>query len=44
MVVNNIEKDSIVNYPKRVFELISSETHYKDESEYFHYTDPNFFN
>ena len=31
-------------YPKRVFEVISSETHYKDESEYFHYTDPNFFN
>ena len=44
MVVNNIEKDSIVNYPKRVFEVISSENHYKDESEYFNYNDQNFFN
>ena len=42
MVVNNIEKDSIVNYPKRVFEVIQEKTHYKEESEYFYYTDPSF--
>jgi len=27
-------------YPKRVFEVIMDETHYKEESEYFFYTDP----
>lgn len=32
------------DYPKRVFEVISSETHFNEESEYFHYNDPNFFN
>ena len=35
------KKDS--NYPKRVFEVIQEETHYKEESEYFYYTDPSFF-
>ena len=32
------------NYPKRVFEVIMDETHYKEESEYFFYTDPSYFN
>ena len=31
-------------YPKRVFEVILKETHNKEESDYFYFTDPSFFN
>lgn len=31
-------------YPKRVFEVILEETHNKEESDYFYFTDPYFFN
>ncbi|MEC7850581.1 MAG: hypothetical protein VX968_00135 [Bacteroidota bacterium] len=38
------ESISKEGYPKRVFEVILEETHSKEESDYFHFTDPNFFN
>ncbi|GIS31538.1 MAG: hypothetical protein Ct9H90mP3_3340 [Flammeovirgaceae bacterium] len=38
------ESISDERYPKRVFEVILEETHNKEESDYFHFTDPNFFN
>ena len=31
-------------YPKRVFEVILKETHNKEESDYFYFTDTYFFN
>tara|TARA_B100000686_G_scaffold22859_1_gene21016 strand:+ start:1029 stop:1163 length:135 start_codon:yes stop_codon:yes gene_type:complete len=31
-------------YPKRVFEVILEKTHHKEESDYFFYTDPSFYN
>ena len=31
-------------YTKRIFEVILEKTHHKEESDYFFYTDPSFFN
>ena len=44
MVKNKKFNSTKKEYPKRVFEVIIEETHYKEESDYFFYTDPSFYN
>ncbi|MDG2341783.1 MAG: hypothetical protein P8L24_01780 [Cytophagales bacterium] len=42
---NNKNNNTFDNkYPKRVFEVILEKTHHKEESDYFFYTDPSFYN
>ena len=41
---NEINSKETINYPKRGFEVNLEKTHHKEESDYFFYTDPSFYN